>query len=99
MEFEEVKNQKMKSIKIEKYEQLEQITEQEAQANTTQTQQIKDFKAYFIKTKPYYGIVMLAYKNNHLVYIDEQIHYKSKNTTKKHITATKKIARKIKINF
>lgn len=65
----------MKTITINKYEELENITEEQAKATTFKTIKIKDFEGYFIHTQGYYGIVFLIYKNNRLVYIDEQLHY------------------------
>lgn len=83
----------MKILNILNNYELEHITEQQAKANATQEIKIKDFNGYFVNTKPYYGLVLLIYKNTRLVYVDEQIQYNSKkgqaliNTMTKRATA------------
>ena len=85
----------MKTLKIEKYEQLEQITEQQAKENATKEIKIKDFNGYFVNTEPYYGLTLFVYKNTHLVYIDEELHYnnltKNQLVTKLTAKATKEL--------
>lgn len=72
-----------KIIKIEKYEELETMAEETAKEYAFRKLKVKDFDAYMIKTEGYFGIALLIYKNNSVVYVDSELHYhwvKTKHT-------------------
>lgn len=67
--------QNFTKLKIENYEELEILREEQASKFAIQKNSIKDFNGYIVATAGYFGLVLLVYKNDNLVYIDEQLHY------------------------